>query len=786
MLFVISCLGISACSSTVKYNLQFFVDDEIYAETTFSNSTIENMPDDPTKQYYVFDGWYLDKNTWRKPLTIQALLDSPISKDNIFPVYAKFTKYSCDLDNKQHSYETIENELPTCTDYGHILKRCSVCGNEIRQPLSPLQHNYTSVITTQPTCETAGVRTYTCQRENCNHSYNESIKALGHNYTNSITTQPTCETAGVRTYTCQRENCNHSYIESIKATGHLYTNWDVKTQPSCDDNGEEVSVCEHGCGVIGSRPITALGHNLDETKHCTRNDCDYFEYFTFNVTIFTPCDAALKLQISAEHGEKFSVKYPSVEINGLTLKGIYADSGELFADNTGKSVSIYDCKNTDQIHNASLFAVYTYTISSAEQLKNLQSDSDLIDIYSHEIKSKCLEFELGNNIDISGAEWNPIGTQEKPFCSMFDGKNYTISGLTISTQLPYVGLFGYTKGVTFKNINLTDVNINIQAITSNIRIGALIASDDCYYFASQDYKNVWYNPVRSSYYNICTNGNISIANHSANYTSYAGGVIGYDNSTIEINNIANNINIDKATYSGGIVGRGSVTALNCINNGSIRSTQYAGGISGFTTTHTIISQCKNNGEIEGVVQAGGLVGHSSSTKITYSANKGNIKLTGSSDLTYSAGGLVGFALSLNVSDSYNTGTVTSDKNAGGLLGMIQSIQGALTATHCYNSGAINGDGFSGGIAGYSYKANIIESINHGSGEHTLANVPATGNFDTSYYNNSSRYNQGLQTNARYTKSFYIDTLFWQEYNSETQSGYWKFTDNNYPTLWWEE
>ena len=790
MLFFILCLGISACSSPVKYNLQFWVDDEIYAETTFSNSNIENMPDDPIKQYYVFDGWYLDKNTWRKPLTIQALLDSPISKDNTFPVYAKFTKYSCDLDNKQHNYETIENEQPTCTSYGHILKRCSVCGNEIRQPLSPLQHSYTRVITTQPTCEIAGVRTYTCQRENCNHLYVYLFKALGHSYTNSITTQPTCETAGVRTYTCQRENCNHTYTESIKATGHLYTKWDIKTLPSCDDNGEEVSVCEHGCGVVGSRPITALGHSLDETKHCTRNGCNYFEYFTFNVSMFTPCDAALKLQISAEHGEKFSVKYPPVEIDGLTLKGIYTDSGELFADNTGKSVSIYDCKDTDKIHNASLFAVYTYTISSAEQLKNLQSDSDLIGIYSHEIKSKCLEFELRNNIDISGAEWKPIGSQDKPFCSMFDGKNYTISGLTISTQLPYAGLFGYTKGVTFKNINLTNVNINIPTVTSNIKVGALTAYDDDYYFTSKEYKDIWKGVIRSSYHNINTNnGNITIANHSESYISYAGGMIGHSNGAATSNNIINNISINKATYSGGIIGYGLYNAMGCINNGTITSSKYAGGICGYTSyANVTITQCKNNGNIESVIQAGGLVGHSGGTNITYSANTGNITLTGNSDLSYGAGGLIGLASSLTVTDSYNTGSITSNQNAGGLLGStsINSLPAKLTATHCYNSGTIKGDGFSGGIAGYCHTASIIESINHGSGKSTLAQVGTTGNFDTSYYNNSSLNNQGIQTNARYIKDFYVNTLFWKEYDAEAQSGYWKFTDNNYPTLWWEE
>lgn len=40
-----------------------------------------------------------------------------------------------------------------------------------------------------------------------------------HSYTSSVTKAATCETAGVRTFTC---SCGHSYTQSIPATGHYY------------------------------------------------------------------------------------------------------------------------------------------------------------------------------------------------------------------------------------------------------------------------------------------------------------------------------------------------------------------------------------------------------------------------------------------------------------------------------------------------------------------------------------------------------------------------------------
>lgn len=50
-----------------------------------------------------------------------------------------------------------------------------------------------------------------------NNSGNSSKPAHTHSYSSSVTKQPTCSSAGVRTYTC---SCGKSYTESIPATGN--------------------------------------------------------------------------------------------------------------------------------------------------------------------------------------------------------------------------------------------------------------------------------------------------------------------------------------------------------------------------------------------------------------------------------------------------------------------------------------------------------------------------------------------------------------------------------------
>lgn len=66
-----------------------------------------------------------------------------------------------------------------------------------------------------------------------------------HSYASSVTTEATCETAGVRTYAC---TCGHSYTQAIPATGHSYVNGVCtrcgKSDPNYDAGGDEPDATE--------------------------------------------------------------------------------------------------------------------------------------------------------------------------------------------------------------------------------------------------------------------------------------------------------------------------------------------------------------------------------------------------------------------------------------------------------------------------------------------------------------------------------------------------------------
>ncbi len=162
---------------------------------------------------------------------------------------------------EEHTAVTAEAIAPDCVTAGKTEgSHCLYCGLVFvaQESIPATGHSYKEAVTTEPGCESTGVKTFTC--ESCGHSYTEELQATGHNYTSTVTTEPTCVSAGVRTYTC--ELCNHSYTEVILAKGHTPV-VDEAIAPSCLSSG--LSEGSH-CGVcnvviVAQTVLPRLGHD---------------------------------------------------------------------------------------------------------------------------------------------------------------------------------------------------------------------------------------------------------------------------------------------------------------------------------------------------------------------------------------------------------------------------------------------------------------------------------------------------------------------------------------------
>lgn len=148
----------------------------------------------------------------------------------------------------------------TCTTGGYILCTCSVCGTTQRYDASePLGHKWNSgTVTTKPTEDMAGVRTYTCTV--CGDTKTETIPATGvHMHTWQLTKRApaTCTEDGYDLYTCAK--CGAvEHRNEVAAFGHKMNAGEVVIKPTATTSGVRVYTCSV-CGETKAETIPATG-----------------------------------------------------------------------------------------------------------------------------------------------------------------------------------------------------------------------------------------------------------------------------------------------------------------------------------------------------------------------------------------------------------------------------------------------------------------------------------------------------------------------------------------------
>ena len=163
-----------------------------------------------------------------------------------------------------HKEETVPGKEATCTDTGLTDgTRCSVCGTVIKaqEEIPAKGHSWDAgKITTAPTCENAGVMTYTCTV--CSATKTEAIDATGHTPVEVAEQPATCTEAGHTAGTkCSVCDAILSGMEEIPATGHTEV-IDAAKAPTCTETGltegKHCSVCN--TVLVAQEEIPAKGH----------------------------------------------------------------------------------------------------------------------------------------------------------------------------------------------------------------------------------------------------------------------------------------------------------------------------------------------------------------------------------------------------------------------------------------------------------------------------------------------------------------------------------------------
>ena len=160
--------------------------------------------------------------------------------------------------------DAIIDKQPTCTEDGSKHYECTKCG-ESSEPvvIEATGHNMEAYGEVAATCEkpgsTGGAK---CTNEGCDYTEAATeIPALGHKYDEGVvTTQPTCTTEGVKTFTCAND-ATHKRTEPVEMLPHTEV-VDEAVAPTCTDTGltegKHCSVCDEV--IVAQEVVEALGH----------------------------------------------------------------------------------------------------------------------------------------------------------------------------------------------------------------------------------------------------------------------------------------------------------------------------------------------------------------------------------------------------------------------------------------------------------------------------------------------------------------------------------------------
>ena len=170
--------------------------------------------------------------------------------------------------------EGVITTEPTCTTKGVKTFTCKNCKTTKTEEVNALGHDYSKdwTIDKEATCLEEGIKSHQCTR--CDEKTDVTvIPVLSHNFDNGvITTKATCTKSGVKTYTCK--DCKTTKIEVIKALGHDYSKeWTIDKDATCTESGSKSHHCTRCDSKTDVTVISKTSHNFDDGVITTKPTC---------------------------------------------------------------------------------------------------------------------------------------------------------------------------------------------------------------------------------------------------------------------------------------------------------------------------------------------------------------------------------------------------------------------------------------------------------------------------------------------------------------------------------
>lgn len=366
------------------------------------------------------------------------------------------------------------------------------------------------------------------------------------------------------------------------------------------------------------------------------------------------------------------------------------------------------------------------------------------------------------DLDFTGVEFVPMGSQTLAFDGNFDGNGKTFKNIVYegndSTQIHHIGLFstlgthanvgnftltglkmtgyGYVGGVTSINRGVIhDVELDATCAVTGTRKGTTTATN-----ADGSYVGgIAASAEQGAKFINCVNrAEINTTRY------YTGGIVGFVANaannvvpTALIQNCRNYANVTstapketsgpgaaqaKETRIGGIAGQFAGSIEKTVNEGNVTVLlgKQVGGLIGMAGLATTVTESANKGTIHSLGETGGIIGATNTAigadtlkaYVSKSFNYGEV-IAGTDSLGSDAmynGGIIGRCYkNWNVYDCGNYGTVRSmvvnatyGHTFGGIIGHVNAGKDNFTEIfRCFNVGEIRATASIGGIVGYT-------------------------------------------------------------------------------------
>ena len=288
----------------------------------------------------------------------------------------------------------------------------------VTYPVECTNHDWDEgVITTEPTCTTKGVKTFTCN--NCKTTKTEEVKALGHDYSKdwTIDKKATCTEEGSKSHHCTRCD-SKSDITSISKKEHEWDNGTVTKESTNKETGIKTYKCKN-CNDTKTEVIPVKKDESNVHSEAPVIDMSTLKLSSNRVVVGDKVQIALKVTDNVEVS-KVLISFRNSEtskLNNIELKfndksNLYEGIFSVTEDISSGSWYIYDIEAYDAAGNQNLKLLDEKDYSIIVDNPNLDSEAPVI--YKDTVKfnqgtattgdSVMLSVKIIDNVEIKKAQ----------------------------------------------------------------------------------------------------------------------------------------------------------------------------------------------------------------------------------------------------------------------------------------------------------------------------------------------------------------------------------------------